>query len=432
MKTTGKRSIAGWVFFGTTVALLLVQAVSLFERGRKGESDVGVFYRTALLLKEGASGEIYAQRDSVTGWPISIPPAGMALFQPLASLDRSWSTAVWAVFNVLVALAAVCALRKLCDLLDDERLRTAFPWLAGMFLLLAGGSVQVGQFSSLFVACWLFALLAASSGKVGLQAFLWAAPSAIKLYPALLFASPLSTKCASKWKTILWFFVALFALAFFVPFLFYGPRTWGLNVSFFNEIVLDTGGRLKWMQALGTTANQSLDAVLIRYLSWYPKFHQEYTYVPTARIDLDTVRVLGHVVRAVILAVTVTVVAKFRKRSANGLLDLLLTAALWSSTLYAVLPETRARYAVYAFFGFVPLAMIATEGTWKHRASTVAVFLLVMGLIPKPLEVLGIGYLGTLALWVVNLRLLSREESWSRPQESHSRPTETTLRAGLD
>ncbi len=407
MKTSVKRPIAGWVFFGLAVALLLVQAVSLYQRGSKGESDVGVFYRTAQLLKSGADGEIYAQRDSVTGWPISIPPAGMALFQPLSSLDPSSATLVWSIFNVLLACGAVLALRRLFAVLGDERLVRAFPWLAGMFLVLASGSVQVGQFSLLFVACWLFALHAACVGKVGLHALMWAVPSAIKIYPLMLFASPFSIVGGKKARLALWFVVSLVAVVLVVPYLLYGSRTWDLNVGFFNEIVLDPSGRLKWMQALGTTANQSLDAVLIRYMSWYPKFHEQYTYVPTANIDLETVRLLGHFVRAVIVAVTVAAVVRFRKRLTPGALDLLLMAALWSSTLYAIMPETRARYAVYAFLGFVPIVIFAMQGNWRRVVCVAVTFLLVMGLIPKPLEVWGVGYVGILALWIANLRLLN-------------------------
>ncbi len=417
MKTSGRRPIAGWVFFGFAVALLFVQAVSLYQRGSKGESDVGVFYRTALLLKDGAGGEIYSQRDSVTGWPISIPPAGMALFQPLSFLDPSSATLVWAVFNVLVALGAVLAMKALFEVLAEERLVSAFPWLAGMFLVLASGSVQVGQFSSLFVACWVFALYAASKGRVGLQAFMWAVPSAIKLYPVLLFASPFSIGGKARGRVALfgWFLLSLVVLALVVPYFFYGARTWDLNSSFLNEIVFDTSGRIKWMQALGTTANQSLDAVLIRYLSWYPKFHEQYSYIPTLSLDLDTVRMLGHVVRAAMLAVTVGLVVRFRSRTATtDPLALLMMAALWSSTLYAILPETRARYAVYAFLGFVPLVMLAREKGWGHTAFIAATFLLVMGLVPKPMEVWGVGYIGTLALWIANLRLVGRNRDYAR------------------
>ncbi len=409
MKTERSRvQIAGWVFFGLAVALLFVQAVSLYNRGSKGESDVGVFYRTALLMREGAGGEIYAQRDSVTGWPISIPPAGMALFQPFAMLGPEGSTFAWALFNVLVALVAVFVLKRTLEAQGDELFVRSFPWLAGMFLVLAGGSMQVGQFSLLFVACWVIAIYASSTNKVGLQALMWALPSAIKLYPALLFASPFSVPTDKRSKVVLagWFALSLAVVVLIVPYLFYGSRTWDLNASFFNEIVLDPSGRLKWMQALGSTANQSLDSVLIRYLSWYPKFHEEYPYIPTAHLDLDAVRMLGHVARAIIVAFTVAAVVKCRRRCAPSALDMLLMAALWSSTLYAILPETRARYAVYAFLGFVPLVLIAQKKGWRHAVLVSAVFLLVMGAIPKPLEVWGVGYVGTFALWVANLLLV--------------------------
>ena len=402
-----------WVFFCLTVAVLIAQAVSLYDRGKDGESDIGVFYRSARLLREGAGGEVYAQRDSVTGWPISIPPAGMALLQPFAALDPAAATALWAAFNVLVALLAVVALRRVLLAVELQR---PYPWLAGVFLLLAGGSLQVGQFSLLFASSWIFALYLAQL-RPALSQLMWAMPAAIKLYPALLFFAPLSGK--ERFRSTAWLIAWLLVLAFLLPLPFYGLRTWDLNVGFFNEIVLDPGGRLKWMQALGTTANQSLDAVLIRYIGWYPKFHEHYTSVPTARLDLDTVRLIGHLVRAVLLAVTVWATVRYRRSAPSpDATSLLVTAALWSSALYVALPETRARYAVYAFLGFVPFALYVIQSTSPRQrtlraACFAAVLLLVMGLIPKPLEVAGVGFLGVAALWAFNVHWLTARPSQS-------------------
>lgn len=396
------------VALAIVAALLCVfQAVSMVQRGAKGESDVGVFFRTAQALDDGAGGEVYAQRDSVTGWPISIPPAGMAIFQPFARLGLLWGSVAWAGFNLALAALGVVAIRRLVD-------AAQFPWLAAIFLVLASGSVQVGQFSVLFVVCWLWALLATTQGRA---AVLWTLPAAIKLYPLLLFGAPLSTNDRrANARLIVWSVVALVTLAFAVPFLFYGVRTWGLNVGFVNEIVLDPSGRVKWMQALGSTANQSLDALLIRYLSWYPKFHEQYA-LPTTRVDLDTVRLLGHVVRIAIIGATIAAVVRWRRRRSIPLPSSLIPhpsaltmAALWSATLYAVMPETRARYAVYAFLAFVPLVVWAQGKGWRGAGLVAVLFALVMGLLPKPLEVLGVGYLGTLALWLINLRLLARSE----------------------
>jgi hypothetical protein len=147
---------------------------------------------------------------------------------------------------------------------------------------------------------------------------------------------------------------------------------------------------------------------MIRYLSWYPKFHEQYA-LPTARLDLDTVRTLGHVVRALIVAWTALAVVRWwRNKGDDAAWNAVLLAAVWSSTLYLVLPETRARYAVYAFLGFVPLVLFVVQmprGPKRNAWSIgfVVAFLLVSGLVPKQAEVLGVGLLGVVALWAFSL-----------------------------
>ena len=391
------RNVAAWVFFGLAALVLVSQAVSLYDRGKDLESDFGVFYRTCRLLDEGAGGEVYRERDSVTGWPISIPPAGLALFQPFSRMSPPAAAIGWGLLNLAAAIVGCLLLRRLVD----DRL---FPWIGGVFLALASGSMQVGQFSILFASAWILGAWLLSRSRE--SSFAWAWPAATKLYPTLLVAVPLSL--STSWKTtvrhLAFFCLFVLVFAYLVPLPFYGSRVFDLNASFANEVLFDTGGRLKWMQALGTTANQGLDAVLIRYLSWYPKFHEQYS-VPTLALDLDAVRLIGHAVRAVILAYTIAAVVRWRKSRSISYTDALKMAALWSATLYLCLPETRARYAVYVVLAFIPLAHWC-KGSVLRQAAAVAVFLLVLGVMPKPLEVYGAGLLATLALWLVCLQSL--------------------------
>jgi hypothetical protein len=406
----------GWVAFWLSAVLVVVQAVSLTNRAATGESDFGVFYRTAHLLAEGAGGELYEERDSATGWPISIPPAGMAVFQLFSYLRPAVAGAAWGAFNLLLCALALLALRRIFERSEASQaeLSIAFPWLGAVFLVLASGSVQVGQFSVLFVACWVFALYFLAIGKVGRAMLMWAAPAAIKLYPLLMFAIPFSTSedRRAALRMVGWFVLSLLALWYVVPSLFYGTRVWELNASFFENVVLDPSGRVKWMQALGSNANQSLDAALIRYLSYYPKFHDRYGWIPTANWDLEAVRMLGHAVRLLFIGVTVWATVRWRRgRASSGTYDLLTMAALGSSTLWICMPETRARYAVYAFLGFVPLALWAMQA--ENRAGRiigfVVVLALVLGFLPPLLEVVGVGLLGSLALWMFNLWYVSRQ-----------------------
>jgi hypothetical protein len=83
------------------VAVVLVllgtlgQAVSLVSRGRRGDTDFGVFHRTTQLLAGGIGSELYPRLDVVTTWPISLSPTGLAIFQPLAGLSPVMASAVW-------------------------------------------------------------------------------------------------------------------------------------------------------------------------------------------------------------------------------------------------------------------------------------------------------------------------------------------------
>ena len=157
-----------------------------------------------------------------------------------------------------------------------------------------------------------------------------------------------------------------------------------------------------------------LYAVLIRYLSYYPNFHDAYTWVPTLRWDLNDVRALGHLVRAALVAVTLAVVVRFRRRRPDPTLeDLVTLAGVCSATLYVCLPETRARYAVYAFLGFVPFLLLVVRARgessfWALCLSLVVCFLLVLGAVPYPLDVVGAGFVGSVGLWVASLVRITR------------------------
>ena len=90
-------------------------------------------------------------------------------------------------------------------------------------------------------------------------------------------------------------------------------------------------------------------------------------------------------------------------------------SALWSCTLYLMLPETKARYAVYTFIAFLPLLEVAVNANEPKAARVRAVVeivscvILIGGLMPDPPKAYGIGLIGAVLLWLGNLRLLSRE-----------------------
>jgi hypothetical protein len=82
-------------------------------------------------------------------------------------------------------------------------------------------------------------------------------------------------------------------------------------------------------------------------------------------------------------------------------------AALWAATLYHLLPEAKARYAVHTFPAFVPVIAAGADALAAGRLRRVAA---VMGLAvlcgfcvmgyPHALRPFGWGLLGSVLLWV--------------------------------
>ena len=401
--------------FLTALATLavLAQSVSLVVRASDSDtaSDFGVFYQTATMLNNGAGGEIYDIGSQRSGWRRCIPPAGLVIFQPLARLSPTLAGVFWMLLNLGLLAAAVIVLHRFIGKLDRQRhvYQSAFPWMVGIFLLLSCGSIQVGQFSLLFVACWIFSLSAAASGRSFWAGMALAFPAAIKLYPALMLAVPLST---GKRREVLFFWVGLFIVGGIIPFLVYGPRTWDLTTSFLHNVILNPQGRIADAQKLAS-GNQGLDAVLLRYLSYNPKFHSRHPVLPHLSIAPEQVLLLANILRLAVLALSAAVIARWQRGVRDSpLYAALQMAAFWSATLYLLLPETKSRYAVYTFLAFVPLIGAAVEARMQgnHRrhaafcALTAFCLVLTLLLIPGSLRAYGVGFIGSLALWIANLR----------------------------
>ena len=168
-----------------------VEGVSLVRRGSRGETDVGVFYRTCVLLKEGIGGALYTRHDVVTDWPISLSPAGLALFQPLASFGPLGASIGWALINLALLGVSIVALRRFLTSVGSARLDVLFPWaaidLSCWRLPAFKGTVQSvvrGVLDSVLVAF-------VAGSYFGAGVFL-AIPTAIKLYPVMMLAVPIS------------------------------------------------------------------------------------------------------------------------------------------------------------------------------------------------------------------------------------------------
>jgi hypothetical protein len=386
-------------------------------RGSRGLSDFGVFYRTCQLLSDGVGGELYPRVDAVTTWPVSLSPTGLAIFQPVCALNPILGSALWSAFNLVLLGVTLVVLRRALKDPDARHQDERFAWSAIVFLVLSWGSLQVGQFSVLFVACWILSLKALAAGQHFRSSLLLAIPAAIKIYPAMMVAIPLSLarNLTLGGRLLAQMVAAVLGISLLVPTLAYGwSRAWALNLSFWENVILSPSGQVDYMQTV-RHGNQSLDTLLLRFFSYERDFHDLFVHVPHAWFEKAEVVAVVNGFRVLIVFATIAAAWRWRRQSPRTYCwrDLLAMGALWSATLYMLLPETKARYGVYAFLGFLPLLTAAVRGPRDGRKKAllaveiVALIVLILVLLPGSLQVWGIGIVGALLLWTESLRYVS-------------------------
>ena len=399
-----------WLWLGALV--LVVEGVSALGRGAGGGSDLGVFLRTAVLLRGGASGELYAGHDAVTNWWRCIPPAGMMWFAPTAGLSFRAASVVWIVTNFLFAGVGAWALRAILRLVSpDEKSGAPFEILAGLLFLMGASSLQVGQYSLMFAVCWLLAVWAGLARRLDWAALVLALPAAIKLYPALLLLAPLCVLPPRRWPRFVLVFAASFALwTWGAPTLFYGARTPALESAFWHNIVLSPSGRLSESQSVSSTSNHGMDAVLLRFLADLPEPRGA---PPHLRLAPKAVLKFVNPLRALVLLATLAFWLRRRTGRAGDARAWLLSLGLWSAALFVILPGAKSRYAVYAFAAFVPLVWQAralwaerANNRWPYTLFVVLIGALTLSLAPTTARLWGAGLWGALTLWLENGRLL--------------------------
>src|SRR6185295_12077578 len=267
-----------------------------------------------------------------------------------------------------------------------------FSWAAVLFVLFSAGSIQVGQFSVLFAACWILFVSAFTGGSYFSAGMLLAIPTAIKLYPVMMLAVPISLARSAKevFRTLIGFITGLVIFSALIPAIMYGSRAADLNASFWQNVILNPAGQVAYMQTV-RASNQSVDALLLRYLTFDREFHPEEPAMP--HLELPKRQVLRYADIARLLILGVTVAAVWRWRGGHRTFqahDVLMMSALWSATLYLILPETKARYAVYTFIAFFPLLEVAVSANEPGAARVRAVVeivlyvILIGGLMPDP------------------------------------------------
>ena len=402
-----------WVLVG--VVGLAEEGLSSVSRGTHGKSDLGVFYRTCVLLLHGADASIYAGHDAPSGWYRCIPPAGLMWFAPLAHLSPRAASFGWMGFNFALAGAGVWALRGIWRTLfpDEPKSHQLVWWASALFLILAAPSVEVGQYSLMFCALWLLCVYAALAARLDLAAWLLALPAAIKIYPALLLPFALCALPLQKWPR----FGTMFALGFgfwtfAAPTVVFGAHVPSLDAAFFREIVFSPTGRLSESQNTSAKSSHGLDTVMLRFLSRAPEPKDA---PPHLELPVPLVLSATNALRLLVIAATITLWWRQTRRLQRepGGRDWLFSLALWSAALFLILPGAKARYAVYVFPAFLPLLLCAARlwvsnarSKWGYSAFVFALLLLEMSLVPDEARVWGAGFWGALGLWLENARLL--------------------------
>ncbi len=478
----------------------VAECVSMVRRGSRGESDLGVFHRAAAAVRQGAGEELYRQPDGRSGWPNCIPPAGLLFFYVAADAGNTFWSFIWLSENLVFLALAVWSLSELISGASGRRPRLglvppvvacalpvaapadspcprlaarggrgcmwtairglrpstgnpstlagrgasgprearALVWSLVVLLALAAGSLQVGQLSVLFVACWSVAALALQRGKRTLAHLALAIPAAIKLYPALLLAAPLTLARGRRdaMRHLRCFATAFLLVAVAIPAVVWGPgRASRLETSFVENVVFSRHGRISRMIDLHSSANQGLAPVLLRYLTTNPTFHRVHRGVPHLSWPRKCVLVLASGLVGIVLFVTLWLARRWLVvLPPDDPWAVVYATGTWVAALYLALPETRARYAVYASLAFVPiLHHLSSRWPELNRLSrVVAVWtavltaVLVLSLVPHEMRVYGVGLLGGAALWIAALvatrahardtvgRRLDRRMCWGR------------------
>ncbi len=394
----------------------IAQCVSLVHRAPKG-TDFTVFYNTGKLLDAGAGAELYRGKDESTEWLRTIPPFGQAVIRPFEQGSVEAAAIGWGVFNLALLAATAAALREFTLRLDGKSRVFGAIWPTNILLLLAmaPASIQVGQFSVLFVACWIFSLALLATRFRDLAGAPLAIPIAIKIYPALLLAVPLLARRPKFFVGTL-VFVALWSVS---PFLVYGARTPALSASFWHNAIASSGGRVAEAQRADSPANQGLDTVALRYLTSGQTIQKEHPQLPHLDWPRRAVMTLINGARGLVVLVSLFIGWRFWRRGQLApLWGQAMLLALMCAALYVILPGAKTRYAIYAFPAFWPLLCCAFAARKLNRKPTfyawsalILVCLTLLAFTPSPLRLWGIGWLGALALWIANCILLYR---WSK------------------
>ena len=397
------------------VVFNIAQCFSLVHRVEKG-TDFTVFYNTGRLLDAGAGAEIYRGTDQTTAWLRTIPPFGQLLIHPFGQGSARAAAMGWSVFNLALLALMAWTLSYIARHLEGKRrlFYKLWPWNVAIMLALSPASLQVGQWSVLFAACWVFYLgMRASRWKNWAGAAL-ALPIAVKIYPLLILGVPLLARRPRVWLGALVFVVILSA----APTLLYGARTAELSRSFWrNAIAASSGGRVAEAQRASSPANQGLDSVALRFLTTDQPIQRSHPNLPHLALPVSSVLRAVNWARIAVMLISLWIGWHFwRGAQSSPLWGEMMLLALGCAALYVILPGAKTRYAIYAFPAFWPLLCCAVAARTKWRRvgwiGAILVCLALVGFTPGgALRLYGAGWWGALGLWSCNGMLLWR---WRR------------------
>ena len=404
----------------------IIQACSLVRRVNNGSTDFTVFYNTGVLLREGAGPDIYAGKDQSTEWLRTIPPFGQWLLHPLTALSARGAAAVWSALNLAMLGLGLVWLSRAFERLDAKRrlMSRVTPIICLVMFALAPGSIQVGQYSVLFVACWILylRLLCGRYSKFAEAAL--AIPAAVKLYPALMIAPAVIRR---KWLRCVCF-TGWIVVAAVLPTVTYGERTFELTQSFWNNAIFSSSGRIAESQQAQSVNDQGIDSIALRYLTDGQPIQRQFPMLPHAALQTDTVLKLVNITRLAILLISAVVGMRYlrRRRRRRPLWDTVVLMSLFSAALYLILPGAKSRYAIYELFAFIPLVCRAfvcgrmgkktQERIWLTTAAVL--LLLVATFLPAAPRAFGLGFCGIAGLWTINIILIYQ---WSRSNDIFTR-----------
>ncbi|MBM3497214.1 MAG: DUF2029 domain-containing protein, partial [Armatimonadetes bacterium] len=398
------------------VGFLIGQSCRLVFTATHEQTDFSVFFRTARELAAGADGTLYSRPDAPTGWPQCAPPITSVAFLPLQGLSIGAAAGVWAAVNLGLLGVAAWAIWRLYAHLDRQHrlFRATRLWAAVLLLSLANGCLQTGQVTILLVTCWLSYLAATARRRHFLAALGLALPVAMKFYPGLMWAIPVGIR-ARRQLILLPAALALFSVV--IPLLVYGPRAWDLSRGYVEAMFIGDVPRLETCFDVNRVSTESLDVLLLRWLTHDPVWHEQVTWFPHLRLPRRPVLALANVLRGIILLVAGLTLWRYRPEAARRPVHgALMLAALSAATLYLTQPDPKSRYALYAFPAFLPL-LAWTTAAWRlarrRRAVSLALFTILCAvciaqLTPTILRYFEVSLLATFAVWLALVRHLTR------------------------